>query len=257
MTRLWKMRPTVIDSGRTAVTTVTERHKHGVAPFDLIISDVQMPQMDGFETIRAIKLLPSYWNVPVVMLSSGDHQDDARRCREVGIQLYLRKPILRSRLHERLQVFFRKAATTPPAENASVAVGTRPISVLLAEDNPVNQMVAVKMLERAGHQVEAVADGAQALARYQEKKYDMILMDVQMPVMDGCEATRRIRRMEKEKGGHICIVALTAHVMKRDRDECFRAGMDHYLSKPLRSHELYALLQELFPATEQPADKGT
>ncbi|MFT3870889.1 MAG: response regulator [Nibricoccus sp.] len=249
MTRQWKMRPTVMESGRAAITTVTERHKHGAAPFDLIISDVQMPQMDGFETIRAIKLLPPYWNVPVVMLSSGDHQDDARRCREVGIQLYLRKPILRARLHERLQVFFRRVSTPPMAENTAATVGTRSIAVLIAEDNPVNQMVATKMLERAGHRVEAVSDGAQAVTRYQEKKYDMILMDVQMPVMDGCEATRRIRRVEKEKGGHVCIIALTAHVMKRDRDECFRAGMDHYLSKPLRSNELYALLQQLFPAT--------
>jgi len=251
MVRHWKMRPTVMDSGRSAVTTVTERHKRGEPPFDLIITDVQMPQMDGFETIRAIKVLPSYWNVPVVMLSSGDHQDDARRCREVGAQLYLRKPILRPRLYERLQGFFRKTTSLAGSTTGPfVAPRMRQVQVLLAEDNAVNQMVARKMLERVGHKVDCVADGVQAVSMYQEHQYDMILMDVQMPQMDGCEATRRIRSIEKDTGRHICIIALTAHVLKSDREQCLRAGMDHYLSKPLRSHELYSLLQELFPAKE-------
>jgi signal transduction histidine kinase/CheY-like chemotaxis protein/ligand-binding sensor domain-containing protein len=256
MAKHWKMRPTVMDSGRAAVSAVTERHKRGEPPFDLIITDVQMPQMDGFETVRAIKLLPSYWTVPAVMLSSGDHQDDARRCREVGAQLYLRKPILRPRLHERLQRFFNKTPTLAGSGTGPhVLPPMRKVRVLLAEDNIINQMVARKMLERAGHGVECVTDGAMALARYQSNQYDLILMDVQMPQMDGCEAARRIRAWEKEKGGHIIIVALTAHAMKGDSDQCLRAGMDHYLSKPLRSHELYALLQKLFPL-EQPVGRS-
>jgi len=231
------------------VTYVTERHKRGEPPFELIISDVQMPQMDGFETIRAIKLLPAYWTVPVVMLSSGDYQDDARRCREVGAQLYFRKPILRPRLHERLQGLFRKQ---PPqilnSDGPFVPPAMRKVRVLLAEDNIVNQVVARKMLERAGHTVDCVSNGAQALSQYQNQPYDLILMDVQMPKMDGCEATRRIRALEKERGGHVVIVALTAHALKGDSEQCLRAGMDHYLSKPLRSHDLYERLQQLFPA---------
>jgi CheY-like chemotaxis protein len=248
MTRHWKMHPTVMDSGRAAVTHVTERHKRGEPPFELIISDVQMPQMDGFETLRAIKLLPSYWTVPAVMLSSGDHQDDARRCREVGANLYFRKPILRPRLHEQLQRFLRKRPSQ--ADNgaaSSVRPPTRKVRVLLAEDNIVNQVVARKMLERSGHAVDCVTNGVQALARYQSQQYDLILMDVQMPQMDGCEATRRIRALEKERGGHVIIVALTAHVLKGDSEQCIRAGMDYYLSKPLRSHDLYELMQRLFP----------
>jgi signal transduction histidine kinase/CheY-like chemotaxis protein/ligand-binding sensor domain-containing protein len=259
MVRHWKMRPTVLDSGRAAVLAVTERYKRGEPPFDLIISDVQMPLMDGFETIRAIKLLPSYWNVPAVMLSSGDHQDDARRCREVGAQLYLRKPILRPRLHERLKQFFRK--TPSLVGNGSgpfVPPAMRKIHVLVAEDNVVNQMVARKMLERAGHVVECVLNGAFAVSQYQNNRYDLILMDVQMPQMDGCQATRHIRQLEKEKGGHVCIVALTAHAMKGDREQCLQAGMDYYLAKPLRSHELYTLLQQIFPmesaASEKPSE---
>jgi len=249
MTRQWKMCPTVMESGRAAVTYVTERHKRGEPPFDLIISDVQMPQMDGFETIRAIKLLPAYWTVPAVMLSSGDHQDDARRCREVGAQLYFRKPILRPRLHERLQGFFRKQPSQiNDGDGPFVPPAMSKVRVLLAEDNIVNQVVARKMLERAGHAVDCVSDGAQALSRYQKQLYDLILMDVQMPKMDGCEATRRIRALEKERGGHVVIVALTAHALKGDSEQCLRAGMDHYLSKPLRSRDLYALLQQLFPA---------
>jgi CheY-like chemotaxis protein len=206
--------------------------------------------MDGFETVRAIKLLPAYWNVPTAMLSSGDHHDDARRCREVGAQLYLRKPILRPRLHERLQKFFRKISVQ--ADKAGVAPAAIPLAkklhVLVAEDNIVNQMVACKMLERAGHTVECAVNGEVAVARYQNDRYDVILMDVQMPLLDGCQATRRIRQLEKNKGSHIAIVALTAHAMKGDREQCLQAGMDYYLSKPLRSHELHELLQQLHPA---------
>jgi CheY-like chemotaxis protein len=229
---------------------VTERHNRGERPFELVITDVQMPQMDGFETIRAIKVLPAYWTVPVVVLSSGDHQDDARRCREVGVQLYMRKPVMYSRLQERLRNFFKKipslAGSSAGPQNLPAI---RSLKVLLAEDNIVNQMVAQKMLERAGHTVECVINGAQAVARYQDGQYDLILMDLQMPEMDGCEATRRIRQREKEKGGHVNIVALTAHALNGRREQCLAAGMDKYLSKPLRSHELYAVIQELFPAT--------
>jgi len=249
MTRHWKMHPTVMDSGRAAVTHVTERHKRGEPPYKLIISDVQMPQMDGFETLRAIKLLPPYWTVPAVMLSSGDHQDDARRCREVGAELYFRKPILRPRLHEQLQRLFRKHPTRTDGRDEPFELPpTRKIRVLLAEDNIVNQVVARKMLERAGHSVDCVTNGSQALSRYQNEQYDLILMDVQMPQMDGCEATRRIRALEKERGGHVIIVALTAHVLKGDSEQCLRAGMDYYLGKPLRSRDLYELMQRLFPA---------
>jgi len=249
MARHWKMLPTVVDSGRAAVTTVTARHNRGEAPFGLIITDVQMPQMDGFETIRAIKVLPAYWTVPVVVLSSGDHQDDARRCREVGVQVYMRKPVLYARLQDRLRAFFKKMPSLAGSNAGPTDLPeTKQLRVLLAEDNIVNQLVVQKMLERVGHTVECVTNGALALARYQEERYDLILMDVQMPEMDGCEATRRIRQLEKEKGGHISIVALTAHALSGHREQCLMAGMDKYLSKPLRSQELYAVLQELFPA---------
>ncbi len=246
MAKHWKMVPTVVDSGRAAVSAVTERHNKGERPFDLVITDVQMPQMDGFETVRAIKVLPAYWTVPVVILSSGDHLDDARRCREVGAQLYMRKPVIRSRLHERLRIFFRTMpafAGSGAGQNDPTAI--RSLRVLLAEDNIVNQMVAQKMLERAGHVVECVSDGLNAVVRYQKNQYDLILMDVQMPHMDGCEATRRIRQIEKTKGGHIQIVALTAHALSGHREQCLQAGMDKFLSKPLRSHELYAVIDEL------------
>ena len=249
MARYWKMLPTVVDGGRAAVTTVTERQEKGTRPFDLIITDVQMPLMDGFETIRAIKLLPAYWTVPVVVLSSGDHQDDARRCREVGVQLYMRKPVIRARLYERLKTLFKKVPSLAGSSAGPQPLpAMKPLKVLLAEDNLVNQIVAQKMLERAGHSVDCVGNGALAVARYQGGQYDLVLMDVQMPQMDGCEATTRIRQLEKGEGRHISIVALTAHALKEDREQCFKSGMDKYLSKPLRSHELYAMLQELFPS---------
>jgi CheY-like chemotaxis protein len=251
MTRSWKMRPVAADGGRAAVLAVTDRHNRGEPPFDLIIADVQMPQMDGFETVRAIKVRPAYWTVPVVILSSGNHLDDARRCREVGTQLYMRKPVLRARLLERLRMFFKKTPSLGGIGPQSLPAH-KSLRVLLAEDNVVNQMVAQKMLERAGHAVDCVGDGALAVARYQSSQYDLILMDVQMPRMDGYEATRRIRQLEKERGGHVVIVALTAHTLKEDRDRCFKAGMDKHLSKPLRSHELYNVIEELF-STECPS----
>ena len=249
MSRHWKMRPTAVYGGSAAVLAVTNRQARGESPFDLIISDVQMPQMDGFETIRALRMLPAYLDVPVVMLSSGDPHEDARRCREVGVQLYLKKPVLRPRLHERLLKLLHK--TPSASHDAGAHEGMPPkmkrIRVLLAEDNVMNQVVARKMLERAGHSVECAVDGAQAVAWYKDKHYDLILMDLDMPQLDGCEATVCIRQLEKAKGGHICIVALTAHAMKGDRDRCLQAGMDHYLSKPVRSYELYSLLQQIFP----------
>ena len=248
MVRYWKMQPTSLAEGKAAVDLVTERHARGEAPFDLIISDVQMPKMDGFETVRAIKGLPAYWNVPTVMISSGDHRYDTERCREVGVQLYLRKPVFRPRLQARLSALLRKKPNLAGGSAGQVPLPPmKRLRVLIAEDNAVNQLVARKMLERAGHRVDCVSDGAQALAKYQSQPYDLILMDVQMPQMDGCEAARQIREVEKNQGGHICIIALTAHVMSSDRERCLRAGMDHHLAKPLKFYELYALLSQLFP----------
>jgi CheY-like chemotaxis protein len=123
------------------------------------------------------------------------------------------------------------------------------LRILVAEDTLVNQLVADKMLQRIGHSVDCVDTGAEALARCQEKEYDLILMDLQMPEMDGFEATRRIREMEKKTGRHVIIVALTAHALEGDRAQCLGAGMDNYLSKPLHSRDLYALLEKLFPAS--------
>ncbi|MDE3083727.1 MAG: response regulator, partial [Verrucomicrobiota bacterium] len=247
MVRQWKMLPTLAQNGPAAITAATEQEKQARAPFDLIICDVQMPDLDGFGTIRAIKQMPAYKAVPVVMLSSGDHQDDSRRCREVGAQLYLRKPLIKARLRESLRNLFKKSREATHSGERRMIVAQRSLRVLLADDTPVNQMVARKMLERVGHKVDCVEDGAGAVAKYQESKYDLIMMDVQMPEMDGFEATRRIRLLEKGTSARIPIVALTAHAMKGDEEHCLESGMDAYIKKPLRFEELYATLDRFFP----------
>jgi signal transduction histidine kinase/DNA-binding response OmpR family regulator/ligand-binding sensor domain-containing protein len=252
----WKMRPILAASAQEALNLMRQHSPNrGGKTFDLILADVHMPGMDGFMMITTLRALPGYERVPVVVLSSGDHQRDAQEGKGLGIEVYLRKPIMRARLAERLQsVFQGTASQRQSGPVSSVAIPSqRPLRVLLAEDSAVNQMVARKMLENAGHRVHIAGDGRAAVDAYQKYPFDLILMDVHMPEMDGLEASRRIRELERVSGKHIHIVALTANAMKGDEDMCLAAGMDAYLSKPIRSQELYGLLQRLF-VHEEPAN---
>jgi signal transduction histidine kinase/CheY-like chemotaxis protein/streptogramin lyase len=255
LSKQWQMQTTAAKSGGLALKAVAERASCQQAPFDLIVTDVHMPEMDGFEFIERVRMHPNYANVAIVVLSSGDPQADAQRCREMHINLYLRKPVMRARLYERLQNVVRGTAprrpTTPPIP---VATTLRPLNVLLAEDSVVNQLVARKILEKGGHHVDIAPDGVSALAKYQKGNHDVILMDVHMPEMDGLEATRRIRQAEAGTGKRIPIVALTANAMKGDDTICLAAGMDEYLTKPLRSRDLHAMLERLFRSEKKTAD---
>ncbi|HEX2854060.1 MAG TPA: response regulator [Opitutaceae bacterium] len=249
MMREWKMEPTLAASAAEALAILKHREDGELPPFDLVVTDVHMPGTDGFALLGLIRQLADYATVPLVVLSSRDHATDAAHCRELGVDLYLRKPIMRARLYERLQAVMKKAPA--PATAAKSRPGLhrgRALRVLLAEDTPVNQVVARKMLENAGHVVEVAADGETTIAAFQKSKFDLILMDVHMPKIDGLDATRRIRQLEAGTHRHITIVALTANAMQGDQERCFAAGMDAYLSKPIRSQELYDLLQHLFPA---------
>ncbi len=256
MTREWQMRPTLARSAREALALVWEAEQRHAPAFNLLLTDVRMPEMDGFALVAAIRARPGYEKIPVVALSSGDHLADSAQCRALGVDLYLRKPIMRARLHERLlSVFHKSTAPVPGGATRILRPAMRPLCVLLAEDTPVNQMVARKMLENAGHTVEIAGDGLAAVAAYQRAKFDVILMDVHMPEMDGLQATRHIRQLEAGSDRHMLIVALTANAMQGDQDQCFSAGMDAYLSKPIRTQELYGLLQRLFPLP-QPGEEA-
>lgn len=251
-----KMHPQLAANAAGALSLIGQQE----TPFKVFLIDADMPETDGFALAASIRLRPGCAQTPIVMLLSGDLQVESARCQTLGNTTHLRKPVVRSRLQAKLQTILEEASTNKPAAaptKTTAKSATRPLRVLLAEDTPVNQVVARKIMENAGHSIRIAGNGAIAVAAFQEEKFDLILMDLHMPEMDGLTASREIRRLEKESGteSHILIVALTANAMKDDQDRCIAAGMDAYLSKPIRPQELHATLQRLFPAEDasQPA----
>jgi PAS domain S-box-containing protein len=248
MLESWRMAPTVADSGAKAMVTLTESKGIG-RTFPLILLDAQMPEMDGFALAEYIKRHPSFRAATIMMLSSAGQRGDAMRCRELGVAAYLTKPVRQTELMDAILT----ALGTRAKSEAKPALVTRHtlresqnrLRVLLAEDNAVNQLVALRLLERCGHTVTVAANGKKALEALEKGAYDAILMDVQMPEMNGWEATRAIREKERTTGGRIPIIAMTAHAMKGDDERCFAAGMDDYLTKPIRTEELIAALEKV------------
>jgi two-component system sensor histidine kinase/response regulator len=185
----------------------------------------------------------------VMMLSSVGQPGDRARCREVGVAAYLTKPVRQSLLHDTIAAVLAKhSVLSRSEERAAPFVGreeTAPLRVLVAEDNPVNAMLARALLQRDGHTVTVVTTGRAAVAAVKEAQFDLVLMDVQMPEMDGLEATAAIRHSEIATGKHIAIVALTAHAMSEDRQRCLEAGADGYLSKPFAAAQLSATIAQV------------
>jgi PAS domain S-box-containing protein len=243
----WGMKPTAVDGGRAALQAL-EIAKTVGNPFPIILLDGQMPEMDGFRFAEHVQNDPSLAGATIMMLTSAGHLGDAARCRELGISAYLVKPIRQSELLEAVCTLLDKAASpisAPLVTRHTLRENKHRIRILLAEDNAVNQTLAVRLLEKRGHSVTVVGDGAAAVAMFRKQSYDVVLMDVQMPGMDGLEATRAIREFEKLSRRHIPIIAMTAHALKGDRDRCIAAGMDDYVTKPIRTSELFAALEKL------------
>jgi signal transduction histidine kinase/DNA-binding response OmpR family regulator len=249
MLKRWEMKSTSVESGADALTHLTEA-QHAGDPFALIVTDMHMPEMDGFTMVERIRQLPELSAAIVMMLTSAGHRGDAARCQELGISAYLLKPIRQTELREAIARVLGAAETAgaiPLVTRYSLGDARDPstiLRILLAEDNPVNQRVASRMLEKRGHRVQVVSDGREAVMALEKETFDLIFMDVQMPVMDGFEATAEIRK--KEQGGTFRhpIIALTAHAMKGDKERCIAAGMDGYLSKPIRAQELEEILDK-------------
>lgn len=218
--------------------------------YDLVILDAQMPKMDGFELAVKIKETPELNHIPIMILTSAGRKGDATRCRKLGISAYLTKPIKQSELQEALEGIMRsgkeRGISSTLVTRHSLRERRSQYSLLLAEDNPVNRKMAVRVLEKRGHKVYAVENGLEAVEACMENSFDVILMDVQMPVMDGFEATAKIRELQKEKGIRTPIVAMTAHAMKGDREKCLEAGLDEYVSKPIKSEKLFAILDKVY-----------
>jgi signal transduction histidine kinase/DNA-binding response OmpR family regulator len=227
----WQAVPTVVDSGPAALDLL--RPGGAATPFDLVILDGQMPGMDGFEVARRIleEKLPVHG--PVMLLTSTLHGPQAEQCRRLGIGTYLVKPVREAELLEAVLAALGRQAALRDAQPSPTASAGRALRILVAEDNAINQDVIRELLGSLGHAVEIVEDGRWAVQAAFAQRFDVILMDVQMPEMDGYEATGEIRRMERIAGGHRPIIAMTANAMKGDEERCLSAGMDAYVSKPI------------------------
>jgi len=248
----WKMKPTVVASAFEALEALQRAHKHGT-PFRLMLTDCMMPEMDGFELIENINQHPEISTPTIILLTSAGERGDASKCLSLGVAAYLLKPVSQSDLlfaiGKVLQIQSSASESHSLVTRHSIRESRRRLRILLAEDNPVNQKLATKLLEKMGHTVSVADDGKKAVEAIAQGSFDLVMMDVQMPVMDGFEATMEIRNQEQGSNTHMPIVAMTAHAMKGDRGKCLEAGMDGYVSKPIDMQELYDAIDNLFPGT--------
>lgn len=231
----WKMLPASVERGAAAMEALDRAIAAGQL-FSLVLLDAMMPDLDGFELAARIQERADLRGVTLMMLSSADSDADTNRCRKLGLAGFLRKPVTTDELRTGiLKALANRRTDIPPTETfpAPPLAACPPLNILMAEDNVVNTRVAVAALEKRGHTVVSVLNGIDALRALACERFDLVLMDVQMPEMDGLEATRAIRQQELKTGEHIPIIALTAHAMKGDRERCLQAGMDFYIAKPV------------------------
>ncbi len=250
----WGMQAATAKDAREALEILT-RSGNQEPHFSAVISDLQMPDIDGFEFVENIRKSVQFGRIPVLMLSSSAQQGEHERCRKLGISAYLAKPIQPSELLDAILSALSLHASEPShaqdkmlnetQEVLPQSNGRQGMKVLLAEDNAVNRTLATRLLQKHGHTVVVVENGRQALDALERETVDLVLMDVQMPEMDGLEATAAIREKEKKTGDHLPIIALTAHAMKGDREKCLAAGTDDYLTKPIRTADLFAAVERL------------
>jgi PAS domain S-box-containing protein len=256
----WGMQPTLVAGGQEALEAL-QQAATDKRPFSLVLLDAHMPRIDGFAVAESIKQDPTLAHATIMMLTSGGHPRDAARCRELGIASYLTKPIKQSELLNAIITALHGAEAPLSAPQPSfLTKSPYSLHILLVEDNPVNQRLAVRLLEKRGHAVVVANNGKEALAMLAKESFALVLMDVQMPEMDGFTATKIIRQQEESTGAHIPIVALTAHAMRGDRERCLAAGMDAYLSKPLQAQQMFEVLEQLAPrsvSAPQVAGEGT
>jgi PAS domain S-box-containing protein len=235
----WRMKPVAAANGPAAIDALQRAHKNG-APFRLVLLDGHMPGMDGFEVAARVKQDPQLHGAEVILLTSAGRSEDVARAKAVGVAATLSKPVKQSELWDAIATALNvpgrqksRASSLSAAAKTRARAARQPLRVLLAEDNPVNQEVALRLLEGRGHSVIVAENGRQALTAIERHKFDLVLMDVQMPEMGGLEATQLIREKEKSTGEHLPILAMTAHAMQGDRERCIAAGMDGYLAKPI------------------------
>ena len=260
----WHTHPTLAASGPEALEAIVAARRDGT-PFDLVLLDVNMPGMSGFDVAERIVQDPMLHSVTILMLTSSDRSEDLERSRTLGLGAHIVKPVSRTALLKAIVQALGVQALPSRAIAPAPETATGPaLRLLLAEDNAVNRLAAEQLLRRRGHHVDVVSNGREAVEAVAHGRYDLVLMDVQMPVMSGLDATAEIRRAEQGTGGHVPILALTAHASDRDRETCLAAGMDDFISKPFHARELYEAVDRLaagrpvpapVPAPVEPADR--
>jgi two-component system sensor histidine kinase/response regulator len=256
----WHLRPVTVDSGKAALAALAAPAGPGER-FDLVLTDYQMPAMHGLTLARRIRKVPGHARTPVILLTSVGRPNDVARSRELGLAACLTKPVKHSDLLEAIVAACgaKGAARRAVRGQRSPALAARALRVLVAEDNPVNRRLVVALLRKRGHRVTTAVHGGEAVAALERAGrggFDLVIMDVQMPVMGGFEAAAAIRAREETTGGHVPILALTAHAMKGDRERCLAAGMDAYLPKPIDVDELVRTVEALGDAPATPGRDG-
>ena len=255
MVRNWGMTAKAVPSAQAAIQTIRQAWRLG-EPYRLVLSDINMPEVDGFTLAEWIKNEPGLPATPVIALTSGARPDDHRRAEQMGMVAHLMKPVKQSELLEAIGISLGAAVAESEVarpchgENETQLPAMR---ILVAEDSLVNQKLAVGLLEKHGHSVVIARNGKEAIGAWVAQEFDVVLMDVEMPEMDGFEATGVIRAEERQKGTHIPIIAMTAHAMRGDRERCLNAGMDDYISKPIRTQDFFKKLQAVL-ASVRPAN---
>ncbi len=250
----WEMRPTTADGAAAALSCLTQAVASG-HPFSLVVIDARMPEIDGFALVERIQHTPQLAAATIMMLSSTDLTADAARCRALGVAAFLSKPIGEADLRGAIQLALGGGPRTPARGTVHDEVpvsSQRSLNVLLAEDNAVSRRLAARLLEKCGHQVSLANNGREAVAAFVQQTFDLVLMDVQMPEMDGFEATAAIREYERASATHVPIIALTARAMPGDEERCLRAGMDAYVSKPIDSAVLDRTIERVKAAETEP-----
>ena len=250
----WRLEPTMSEDASSAIKAYRASYDTD-RPFQLVVLDCMMPGTDGFELARQIREHDVEHKTVIIMLSSAQRPDDSQRCKEVGIERFMTKPVIQSELLDTVLDVMEVDTGVMKSEPVFEAVAA-PMRVLVAEDGLANQHVAVGMLQAAGHQAFVAVDGREAIQRWESESFDLILMDMHMPVMDGIEATEAIRERERATGGHIPIIAVTAAAMSEDARACREAGMDDYLTKPIAPAQLREILNKYAPASREDSSES-
>ena len=250
----WGMKPELAASGRDGLAMLQQANEQK-KPYPLVILDAHMPGVDGYDVAEKIRDSREYAAGSVILLTSAGWRGDAAFCRSLGIRGYLPKPVTRVDLFQTIQTVLvpETAEQVPLVTQHTLRESRGKLNVLLAEDNKVNQILAIRLLEKRGHAVTLAETGQAAVSIYGKQPFDLVLMDIQMPLMSGFEATAAIRNQEKISGKHTPIIAMTANAMAGDREKCLASGMDAYVSKPLNIAELFATIERVLPATMEPS----